>query len=74
MTVINLINYKQEKIQKKEKALENQPIWKHSEVICIVCTDRWISVRPHDLLLKEIKCKLCDREGTVIETGQHGKK
>ena len=53
MTVINLINYKQEKIQKKEKALENQPIWKHSEVICIVCTDRWISVRPHYLLLKE---------------------
>lgn len=74
MKVVNLTDYKQEKIEKAQKTLENQPVWKHSEVICVVCTDRWVAVRPYDLLLKEIKCKLCNREGTVIETGQHGKK
>lgn len=47
---------------------ENQP---HavSEVICVRCCRRWISVRPEETLLKNIECPNCG-EGAVIETGQ----
>ena len=47
---------------------ENQP---HivSEVICVKCCKRWISVRPEITLLKDIECPNCGK-GAVIETGQ----
>ena len=40
-----------------------------SEVICVRCGKRWISVRPEITLLKEIECEKCGA-GYVIETGQ----
>lgn len=40
-----------------------------SEVICIGCGHRWMSVRPSSVLLKEIVCPTCGA-GKVIETGQ----
>ena len=40
-----------------------------SEVICIRCGKRWISVRPYTVLLKDIECPNCGA-GFVIETGQ----
>lgn len=40
-----------------------------SEVICIKCKTRWISVRPTEVLLKDIECRDCG-SGYVIETGQ----
>lgn len=40
-----------------------------SEVICLKCLYRWISVRPIKVFLKDIECPNCGR-GFVIETGQ----
>lgn len=40
-----------------------------SEVICVKCGNRWISVRPNTVLLKNLECKDCGI-GFVIETGQ----
>lgn len=40
-----------------------------SEVICVKCGRRWISVRPSNLLLKDIECPDCGT-GYVINTGQ----
>lgn len=40
-----------------------------SEVICVKCGKRWISVRPEGTLLKEIDCPNCGR-GYVIKTGE----
>lgn len=40
-----------------------------SEVICLKCLYRWISVRPIKTRLKNIECPNCGR-GFVIETGQ----
>lgn len=48
---------------------ENIP-HKVSEVICINCKYRWISVRPHITLLKELECPNCSAQGYVIETGE----
>ena len=45
---------------------------KVSEVICVKCGKRWISVRPKDTLLKHIVCYNCG-EGYVIETGEEMK-
>lgn len=47
---------------------ENLP-HKVSEVICVKCGKRWISVRPEKTLLKELECPKCGR-GFVIETGE----
>lgn len=41
-----------------------------SEVICVKCGHRWISVRPDRTLLKDIECANCGK-GYVIETGQN---
>lgn len=41
-----------------------------SEVICIGCKHRWISVRPEITLLKDLECPECGNVGFVIETGQ----
>ena len=43
-----------------------------SEVICVKCGKRWISVRPKDTLLKDIVCMNCGC-GYVIETGEEMK-
>ena len=40
-----------------------------SEVICVKCCHRWISVRPKGTLLKNIECPNCGK-GYVIKTGQ----
>ena len=40
-----------------------------SEVICVQCCKRWISVRPEKTMLKDIECPNCGK-GAVIETGQ----
>jgi len=40
-----------------------------SEVICVRCGKRWISVRPEKTLLKDLECENCG-QGYVIETGQ----
>lgn len=40
-----------------------------SEVICVKCGKRWISVRPEKTLLKDLECENCG-PGYVIETGQ----
>lgn len=42
---------------------------KVSEVICVKCGKRWISVRPKDTLLKDIVCLNCG-SGYVIESGE----
>lgn len=40
-----------------------------SEVICVKCGKRWVSVRPERTLLKHLECENCGK-GYVIETGQ----
>jgi len=47
---------------------KNQP-YAVSEVICVRCCKRWISVRPEKTLLKNIEFYNCGK-GAVIETGQ----
>ena len=42
---------------------------KVSEVICVRCGHRWISVRPSMTQLKDLECPNCG-PGFVIETGQ----
>ena len=42
---------------------------KVSEVICVKCGKRWISVRPDGTLLKDLECPNCGA-GCVIETGE----
>jgi len=42
---------------------------KVSEVICVKCGNRWISVRPEKTLLKELECPNCGA-GWVVETGE----
>lgn len=42
---------------------------KVSEVICVKCGYRWLSVRPVDILLKTLECVNCG-QGYVIETGE----
>lgn len=48
---------------------ENLP-HKVSEVICIDCKHRWISVRPVGTPLKKLECPQCGLQGFVIETGE----
>lgn len=42
---------------------------KVSELICLKCLHRWLSVRPVGLALKNIHCQ-CGAVGCVIETGE----
>ena len=42
---------------------------KVSEVICVKCGSRWLSVRPTETLLKQLECENCG-QGFVIETGE----
>lgn len=41
-----------------------------SEVICVHCGFRWISVRPVTAPLKALECSYCKNQGYVIETGE----
>jgi len=41
-----------------------------SELICINCKKRWIAARPEIVLLKEIQCPKCKKQGYTIDTGQ----
>ena len=41
-----------------------------SEIICVKCGKRFISVRPYDTLLKDLECPKCHKKGFCIETGQ----
>ena len=43
---------------------------KVSEVICIRCGYRWISVRPLKTKLKNLECPSCNYQGYAIETGE----
>ena len=43
---------------------------KVSEVICIKCGYRWISVRPSKTRLKDLQCPSCKYQGYTIETGE----
>lgn len=43
---------------------------KVSEVICLKCLNRFISVRPETTRLKYLECEHCGA-GYVIETGEH---
>ena len=47
----------------------NQP-HKVSEVICINCKHRWVSVRPLVTQLVKLECPNCNKQGYVIETGE----
>lgn len=42
-----------------------------TEVICLKCLNRWISVRPITVLLKNLECPKCNCCGFVIETGEN---
>lgn len=52
-----------------EEAYAKRP-HKTSEVICIACGSRWVSVRPTTVYLKQIECPFCKAVGRVIETGE----
>ncbi len=41
-----------------------------SEVICLKCLKRWVSVRPEVTYLKELECPNCGIIGFAIETGE----
>lgn len=41
-----------------------------SEVVCLKCLTRWISVRPFNTRLVELECPGCSEIGFVIETGE----
>lgn len=51
------------------KGIEDNFPHEVSEVICVKCGKRWISVRPENVLLKELECPNCG-VGYVINTGQ----
>lgn len=53
-----------------DRTVEETLPHKISEVICVKCGKRWISVRPENVLLKHLQCPGCEQEGFVIETGQ----
>jgi len=52
-----------------DKTLSDAPC-KFSEVICLKCLHRMISVRPVGAQLKTLECSKCGEVGFVIETGE----
>ena len=48
---------------------ENLP-HKVSEVVCLICLNRWVAVRPLCTKLKDLQCPKCRQQGYVIETGE----
>lgn len=51
-------------------SIESLTEHKVSEVICVKCYKRWISVRPTSVMLKNLECPQCKQQGYVIETGE----
>ena len=49
--------------------LDSKRPHKVSEVICVKCGKRWLSVRPADTLLMQLVCETCG-SGFVIEIGE----
>ena len=45
-------------------------IYKVSEIICVHCGHRMISVRPKETKLKDLECTKCGCQGYIIETGE----
>lgn len=43
---------------------------KVSEVICLNCLKRWVSVRPEETRLNQLECPNCKNTGFTIETGE----
>lgn len=41
-----------------------------SEVVCLKCLTRWISVRPYNTRLVQLECPGCLEQGFTIETGE----
>ena len=64
----NFTDYWTRKMNKVVGIDENKP-HKVSEVICVKCGKRWISVRPEGTLLKDLECEDCG-SGYVVETGE----
>lgn len=52
-----------------DRVIEENLPHKVSEVMCVNCKKRWISVRPEMTLLKELECPQCHQQGYAIETG-----
>jgi len=52
------------------KYREEKTPHKVSEVICVKCYHRFISVRPVNVLLKNLECEKCGA-GFIIETGEN---
>jgi hypothetical protein len=52
------------------KYREEKTPHKVSEVICVKCYHRFISVRPVGVLLKALECEKCGA-GFIIETGEN---
>jgi Zn finger protein HypA/HybF involved in hydrogenase expression len=56
-------------IDASERFLDDTPC-KFSEVICLKCLHRQISVRPVGTQLKQLQCAGCGEHGFIIETGE----
>jgi len=52
------------------RSIESQTPYKVSEVICVRCFYRYLSVRPIKTLLKELECRQCKSIESIIETGE----
>ena len=50
--------------------IEDYMVSKASEVMCMNCLHRWFSIRPVDVLLKDLECPKCHETNYVIETGE----
>lgn len=56
-------------IQFPDQELSDEPC-KFSEVVCLKCLHRQISVRPVGAPLKVLQCSQCGESGFIIETGE----
>lgn len=63
------MNDKSQNINDNINYIEEAMPHKVSEVICVKCGHRWISVRPTITRLKDLECPNCG-QGYVIETGE----
>jgi len=52
------------------KSITEKMEHKISEVICLNCKRRWMSLRPLVCYLTELECPGCHKTGFVIETGE----
>jgi hypothetical protein len=54
----------------KETPIEANMPHRISEVICLNCGHRQMSVRPVGVKLKMLECGHCRQQGSIIETGE----